>query len=79
MKLTWESASRLGGGGICALTSVVTIGNSIQTQPCFNSSIDSVKVSFDSLFKHLSVDNILKVFGAVLLERHVIFTAQHLR
>lgn len=37
------------------------------------------QVSFTALFKHLTVDTILKIFGAVLLERRILFTAQHLR
>jgi len=38
-----------------------------------------VQVSFATLLAHLSVDDLLQVFAALLLERKLIFCSQHLR
>ena len=37
------------------------------------------QVSFTSLLTCLSIDNLISVFASVLLERKIIFVAQHLR
>jgi len=36
-------------------------------------------VSFATLLDHLSIDKLLKVFAALLLERKLIFCSRHLR
>ncbi len=35
-------------------------------------------VSHNALFSRLSLDVLLKIYGSILLERRILFTAQHL-
>ena len=37
------------------------------------------QVSFSKLTEHLTADMLIKVFSAMVLERRLLFTAQHLR